>query len=83
VVRPTWRGLPTARMVPSRLLRMWLQLISRPKAPYPGGQFKKPPTLATLSARATVAPPWRKPKGWWTLGETASSATTSSFSAFR
>ena len=59
VVRPLWRGVAVARSVPSRTGRMWLALISRPKATFSGSAAEVAPTLATLSARTTLAPPWR------------------------
>src|SRR5215204_789695 len=60
LLRPACTGVPTAvRLPPARLGLRWLALISEPKAPLPGGQFKKAPMLATDSARTTLTPPCR------------------------
>src|SRR5918997_1476484 len=57
LLRPTCAGIPTAVSVPLRLGLTWLALISDPKATFPGGQFKKAPVLATLSASTALTPP--------------------------
>jgi hypothetical protein len=42
---------------PQRLDLRWLALTDEPSAIFPGGQFSHAPTVATDSAKVTLAPP--------------------------
>src|SRR5215212_6383745 len=75
-VLPTLTGLPTAVRVPSLLGLRWLALISVPKAVLPSGQLSQAPTVATVSARTTLAPPCKKPIGWTCRSSTGIVITT-------
>jgi hypothetical protein len=50
--------------------------MSVPKAVLPSGQFSHAPTVATVSARTTLAPPCKKPIGWTCLLSTGIRITT-------
>src|SRR5215218_6903178 len=75
-VLPTLTGFPTAVRVPSLLDLRWLALISVPKAVLPSGQLSQAPTVATVSARTTLAPPCMKPIGWTCRSSTGIFITT-------
>src|SRR5919202_1855036 len=75
-VRPTWTGVPMAVRVPLLLGLKWLALISEPTATLPGGQLSQAPTVATDSARTTLAPPCRYPSGWTWRSSTGIVITT-------
>jgi hypothetical protein len=64
VPRPRWYGVAVAVTTPSRFPRTWLALISSPTAASRAwSMFIHAPTLATVSASATLAPPWSSPNG--------------------
>src|SRR5687768_10341283 len=78
LVRPTCTGVPTAVRVPSLFGLRWLAWISVPKAVLPSGQLSHAPTVATVSANTTLAPPCKKPIGWTCRPSTGIVITTRS-----
>ena len=80
--RPLWIIVPTARTVsPSWADDIWLPLTCMPTTISSGFARIMEPSPATVSAKASVAPPCKIPKGWRVRSSTGMVASTRSSDA--